>query len=298
MKRLYLLPFDHRKSFMELIKVKNQNSKRAIEKAKAYKRIIYEAFLNTLSSNKIKKEEAGILVDEKFGKEILKDAKSKGIITCLTLEKSGKSFFEFDKKYYKKLLKEIKPTYGKVLVRYNPEGNKKLNQKQAKKLAQLSKYLKKEKIKFLFELLEIPTKEELKQVGSKQAFDHKLRANLMIKAIQELQKAGVNPEIWKLEGLDKLELMHKVAQQVKAFNSQSKILILGRGEREKKAEQWLKVGAKEEAVIGFAIGRTVFQKPLEAYSDKKISKEQAINQISQNYLHFINVFEEAKNNKK
>jgi len=116
----------------------------------------------------------------------------------------------------------------------------------------------------------------------------------MIKAIYELQQAGVNPEIWKLEGLYKKELMQQVANQVTSFNPQARIVVLGRGENQKKTEQWIKVGAKVEAVIGFAVGRTVFKQVLLDYQNKKISKSQVINKIRDNYLHFVNIFEKEK----
>jgi len=288
--KLYILPFDHRGSFKKIIGVKGPLSKKDVQKIKDYKQIIYSAFRKA----KISKESAGILVDETYGKKILLSAKKKGIITCYTLEKSGQKEFFFDRKDYKKRLNYFKPSYAKVLLRYNPEGNKAMNKRQAKKLAELTKYLKKEKIGFLLEVLEIPTEKQLKKYKTKTAFDHKIRAKLMIKAIAELQKAGVNPDIWKLEGLYKKELMQKVANQVVSFNSQARIVVLGRGENEQKAVHWIRTAAKVEAVIGFAVGRTVFKQPLLDYQNKKLNKSQAINKITNNYLNFVSLFEKEK----
>jgi RpiB/LacA/LacB family sugar-phosphate isomerase len=288
--RLYILPFDHRGSFKRILGVKDPLTKKDVRKIKDYKKMIYTAFKKA----KINKDYAGILVDETYGAEILLDAKKKGIITCYTLEKSGQKEFFFDRKDYRKRLNYFKPSYAKVLLRYNPAGNRAMNNRQAKKLVGLSRYLKKEKIGFLLEVLEIPTEKQLKQYKSKTSFDHKIRTKLMIKAISELQKAGVNPDIWKLEGLHKKELMENVAQQVISFNPQARIVVLGRGENAKKAEQWVKEGAKVEAVIGFAVGRTVFKQPLLDYQNKKLNKSQTIKKITNNYLHFVSVFEKEK----
>ncbi len=290
MNKLYILPFDHRGSFKRILGVKDPLTVRDIKKIKSYKKMIYTAFKKA----KLGKEDAGILVDETYGKEILLDAKKKGIITCYTLEKSGQKEFFFDRKDYRKRLNYFNPSYAKVLLRYNPAGNKAMNKRQAKRLAELTQYLKKRKIKFLLEVLEIPTEKQLRKYKTKTAFDHKIRARLMIKAIYELQQAGVNPEIWKLEGLYKKELMQQVANQVTSFNPQARIVVLGRGENQKKTEQWIKVGAKVEAVIGFAVGRTVFKQVLLDYQNKKISKSQVINKIRDNYLHFVNIFEKEK----
>ena len=291
--KLYVLPFDHRSGFKRILGVKDPLSRKETQAIKDYKVMIYSGFKKALKKSSIH-ESAGILVDETYGKEILLDAKKRGIITCYTLEKSGQKEFFFDRKDYKKRLKLFKPKYAKVLLRYNPEANKTLNKRQAEKLVELSKYLKKQKILFLLEVLEIPTKSQLKRYKTKTAFDHKKRSKLIVKAISELQKAGVDPDIWKLEGLYKKELMEKVADQVTTFNPRSKIVVLGRGENEKKAEQWIKTGAKVDAVIGFAVGRTVFKQPLLDYKNKKISKSIAIKKITKNYLHFVDVFEKEK----
>jgi RpiB/LacA/LacB family sugar-phosphate isomerase len=288
--KLYILPFDHRSGFKKILGVKDPLSRKETQAIKDYKVMIYSAFKKA----KLNKKNAGILVDETYGKEILLDARKRGIITCYTLEQSGQKEFFFDRKDYKKRLKLFKPKYAKVLLRYNPEANKTLNKRQAEKLAELSKYLKKQKILFLLEVLEIPTEKQLKRYKTKTAFDHKKRAKLIVKAISELQKAGVDPDIWKLEGLYKKELMEKVAEQVTGFNLRSRIVVLGRGENEKKAEQWIKTGAKVDAVIGFAVGRTVFKQPLLDYKNKKISKSIAIKRITKNYLHFVDVFEKEK----
>ncbi|MBT3813834.1 RpiB/LacA/LacB family sugar-phosphate isomerase [archaeon] len=288
--KLYILPFDHRGSFKRILGVKDPLAKKDVKKIKDSKKMIYSAFKKA----KLSKEDAGILVDETYGKDILLDAKKKMIITCYTLEKSGQKEFFFDRKDYKKRLDYFQPKYAKVLLRYNPAGNKAMNKRQTKRLFELTKYLKKKKIGFLLEVLEIPTEKQLKKYKSKTVFDHKIRAKLMVEAISELQQAGVNPDIWKLEGLYKKELMEKVAEQVISFNPQARIVVLGRGENAKKAEQWIRTAAKVEAVIGFAVGRTVFQQPLVNYQNKKISKSQAINKIKENYLRFVTVFEKEK----
>ena len=163
--KLYILPFDHRGSFKKILGVKDPLSKKDVKKIKDYKGIIYSAFKKALKK-RLDKDNAGILVDETYGKEILLDAKKKGRISCYTLEKSGQEEFFFDRKDYKKRLDYFKPSYAKVLLRYNPAGNKAMNKRQAKGLVGLSKYLRKEKIGFLLEVLEIPTDKQLKKYKS------------------------------------------------------------------------------------------------------------------------------------
>ncbi|MBR9683840.1 DUF2090 domain-containing protein [Candidatus Woesearchaeota archaeon] len=269
---IYILPFDHRGSFMKIIRAKSPPSKKDVQKAKQYKKIIYQAFKKSLLH--IPKKQAAILVDEWLGKSILTDAKKRKIVFCNTFEKSGQKEFQFERTDWKKQLQEIKPNYAKILIRYSPK-DKELNLRQAKKLAEFSKYLKNKTTKFLLEVL-VLTPEST-------------RPKFALQAIKQLQKQGVRPDIWKLEGINRPREMKRIAKQVK-----SQIVILGRGENQKKAEHWVKVAAKFKKVIGFAIGRTIFKKPLTDYNNKRITRQQAVNKISQNYLHFVKIFQEVK----
>ena len=294
MTELYILPFDHRGSFMKIIKASSPPTDADVAKAREYKKIIYEALKKSVAGG-VPKDTAGILVDEWLGKEILTEAKAEGFITCTPLEKSGQDEFAFDRDDWKQQISELNPTYVKVLVRYNPEADKETNARQTARLVELSDYLETQKNSFLFELLVIATEDQMKQAGDdKDKYDQEIRPGLMINAIKELQDAGVNPDIWKLEGLNTTEKMQAVGNQVKAGNPDAGIIILGRGESAKKAEHWLKVGAKVDNAIGFAVGRTVFKQPLEDYRDGKLSREEAINKISENYSFFVDVWKKVK----
>ena len=142
----------------------------------------------------------------------------------------------------------------------------------------------------MLEVLVLPTESEKKIKN----YDQTLRPKLMVETIKELHKAGAYPDVWKIEGLDKTKDMQKVADQISEGDTEARIIILGRGENAKKAEQWLKAGAKVKTAIGFAIGRTIFEKPLEDFISKKIPKEQAVNKIKNNYKHFYNIWKKAR----
>jgi len=90
-------------------------------------------------------------------------------------------------------------------VRFNPEGDQALNRVQGERLKQLSDYLAGAGAsRFMLELLvpaEAAQLETLK--GDKAAYDSQLRPSLMVGAIEQLQAAGVEPDIWKVEGLDR-----------------------------------------------------------------------------------------------
>ena len=128
-------------------------------------------------------------MDEQFGAAILRDASAKGTITACPAEKSGQDEFDFEYgEDFGKHIEMFNPTFCKVLVRYNPEGDKVGNQRQAERLKRLSEYLHKTgKSKYMFELLVPAEKAQLDKVGGdKKKFDLEMRPSLMVRAIQEL----------------------------------------------------------------------------------------------------------------
>ena len=118
--------------------------------------MIYDAFKAAVAGG-VPKERAGILVDEQFGAAILRDAAKQGFITACPAEKSGQDEFDFE--YgpdFARHIEEFNPTFCKVLVRYNPEGDQELNRRQAARLKQLSDYLHASGRLYMFELLVPP----------------------------------------------------------------------------------------------------------------------------------------------
>ena len=294
MKKLYILPFDHRGSFMKIINASSPPTEEDVAKAKEYKKIIYEAFQKSVDKG-VPKDRAGILVDEWLGSGILADAKSKGFITATSFEKSGKEEFEFERDDWQQQLSEIDPTYAKVLVRYNPEGDGELNARQNERLAELGKYLAGKENGYLFELLVPATDGQMEKAGGdKSRYEHEIRPDLTVQALKEIQAAGVSPDVWKLEGMDSEEAMQKVSAQVRAGNENAGIIILGRGESAEKAEQWLRIGAKAENAVGFAVGRTIFKGALKEYEEGSLSREEAVGKISENYSFFVDVWRKVK----
>src|SRR5215471_14605538 len=152
---LYVLPFDHRGSFETgMFGWKGTLTAEQTAQIAAAKQVIYDAFKAALAGG-VAKEKAGILVDEQFGNAILRDASKHGYSTACPAEKSGQDEFDFEYgEDFASHIEKYRPTFCKVLVRYNPEGDSAMNRRQAERLARLSKYLQSGgPSKFMFELL-------------------------------------------------------------------------------------------------------------------------------------------------
>jgi 5-dehydro-2-deoxygluconokinase len=116
----------------------------------------------------------------------------------------------------------------------------------------------------------------------------------MVAAIRELQAAGVEPDVWKVEGLDRREDCQAIVATARA-GGRDKVgcIVLGRGEDERKVREWLGIAAKVPGFIGFAVGRTDFWAPLVAWRGKKATREQAVAQIAGRYREFADLFDKA-----
>jgi myo-inositol catabolism protein IolC len=297
-KPLYILPFDHRGSFETgMFGWKGELTAEQTAQIAAAKQVIYDGFKEAVAGG-VPKEKAGILVDEQFGAAILRDASTNGHIFAMPAEKSGQEEFDFEYgEDFAAHIEAFHPTFSKVLVRYNPEGDPVLNTRQSARLKRLSDYLHGANHSlFMFELLVPAEKAQLEKVkGDKKAYDLEIRPRLMVETIKELQNAGVEPDVWKIEGLDRREDCAKMVEAAQAGGRNTVgCIILGRGEDDQKVTEWLTTAAGVKGFIGFAIGRTDFWQPLVDWRDHKISRETAVDEIAGRYMEFVGIFEKAR----
>src|SRR5262245_35910760 len=295
---LYILPFDHRGSFQtKMFGWTGALTAQQTADIAAAKQVIYDGFQSAIAGG-VPKAKAGILVDEQFGAAILRDAAAQGYSTSCPAEKSGQDEFDFEYgEDFARHIEAFHPTFCKVLVRCNPEGDPSLNRRQAERLKRLSDYLHgRGASRFMFELLVPAEKAQLQRLGGdKHAYDLNLRPQLMARAIEEFQDAGVEPDVWKIEGLDRREdCANIVTVARRGGRDHVGCIILGRGEDDAKVREWLTTAAGVPGFIGFAVGRTTLWDPLTAWRAKKTTREAAGAEIPRRYSEWVAIFEAAR----
>lgn len=287
--RLYILAFDHRGSFEKMVG--------DVERVPGAKTLIWEGFQRAVEQG-APKQFAGVLVDGQYGPDVAREAKAGGYKLAMPVEKSGQNEFDFEYgEQFGEKIEEFDPDFSKVLVRYNPEGDQAMNERQIEKLRRLSEWLHERKRLFLFELLVPAEPAQLEQVGgSDDRYDTELRPQLMMEAILQLQNGGVEADIWKIEGIDDREACNEIAQLVRREGrDRVSCVVLGRGASDEKVDQWLRAGSGLDGYIGFAIGRSIFGESVKAYAadPEGFDREAAVDKIARNYLRFIEVYEGA-----
>ncbi len=287
--RLYILAFDHRGSFEKMVG--------DVERVPGAKTLIWEGFQRAIELG-APKQYAGVLVDAQYGPEVAREARAGGYKLAMPVEKSGQNEFDFEYgEQFGEKIEEYDPDFSKVLVRYNPEGDQAMNERQVEKLRRLSEWLHERHRKFLFELL-VPAEEaQLELVGGNvDRYDTELRPELMMETILQLQNGGVEVDIWKIEGIDDREACKEIAQLGRREGrDRVSCVVLGRGASDEKVDQWLRAGSGVEGYIGFAIGRSIFGESVKAYSADPdgFDRDAAVEKIARNYLRFIEVYEGA-----
>ena len=294
--KLYILAFDHRGSFQKKwFGIEGEPTQEDVEKISDAKHLVYEGLQKALEQG-AEASVTGALVDEQFGGTVPEDAKEKGLKLAMPVEKSGQNEFDFE--YgddFGAHIEKFDPHFSKVLVRYNPEDDADLNKRQLERLKRLSDWLHQNDRKFLFELLVPATDDQLSSVdGDGDRYDAELRPELMRRAIAEIQDAGIEADIWKIEGIDERSDCEMLVEQCRTGGRDGVVcVVLGRGADDDKVDHWLQQGAPVNGYVGFAIGRSIWGGPLTDFLGGA-DRDECAQRIADNYLRFVKVYEDAE----
>ena len=293
---LYMLAFDHRGSFQkQLLGISGIPTREQTARISDTKMLIFEGFLEAHATGRLG-DGAGILVDEEFGTPVARRAKEMGIVLAMPAEASGRDEFDFEYGAdFGRHVEAFNPTFTKVLVRYNPEGDRALNERQTGRLRKLADWLHEHGRKFLFELLVPPTADQLDAVDDdRERFDREVRPGLVVATIAAMQAAGVEVDVWKIEGLDERADCQRVVEQARRGGRDGvTCIVLGRGANAARVAQWLRAGAGVPGYRGFAVGRTIWWDALVGFRDGKLSRADAAKLIATTYLRGVEGYRAA-----
>ncbi len=292
---LYILAFDHRSSFEEMASNAGVPESERVEKIRQAKQVIFAGFERAVERG-APRDAAGILVDEQYGADVARAARERGYILSMPVEKSGQKVFDFEYgEQFGDHILAFDPTFSKALVRYNPDDPADVKRTQLERLKVLHDWLRERNRMFLLELLVPATKAQLEQVGGdSERYDRDVRPNLTLQAIDEFYAAGIVPDVWKIEGLDRREDCERMGAKVRSGGRDHvSCVVLGRGADPARVDHWLRMGAGVPGYIGFAIGRTLWWEGVQGFLNGALTREEAAEKIAANYLRAIDLFVEA-----
>jgi myo-inositol catabolism protein IolC len=291
---LFILAMDHRESFgRTLFAVRHDDPDQAqAEAMRSAKLLIFQGLQTALPS--VTSGRIGVLVDERYGQEVIDAVKASTdpMVLAVPVEASGHEWFTLEwGDQWLEHVESVKPDYAKVLVRDNPGFDAAQRDAQLTSLAQVSAGLRTVGVPLLYELLVPATDAQLAQAGHDAgAYDRDLRPGLVAQVIADNQAHGVEPALWKVEGLETVGAAQQVAAQAKAGGRTADLIVLGRDAPAERLDHWLEVASQVDAFVGFAIGRSIWEDVLSRYEAFGATGSAAVNarrEIADRYLGFI-----------
>jgi myo-inositol catabolism protein IolC len=288
-----ILAMDHRDSFAKLFGVTaGDPSPAQLAAMRAAKDLIYRGVRDARSQ--LDAGQVGVLVDEELGAAVLRTTRDDRLIVAMPVEKSGQKLFSLQ--YGEQTaahIEQFTPDYVKVLVRMNPADRVEDTTQQLAGLAALSTLLDKRRTAFLYELLVPATDEQLRQAGDQRAYDRDVRPELVAEVIAINQQAGVEPTLWKIEGLETTAAAHHVVAAAKAGGRTTDCIVLGRDAPREVLDHWLAIAAPVPGFVGFAVGRSIWEDPLTRHREDA-DDARLIETVGDNYLHFARAYLDAR----
>jgi myo-inositol catabolism protein IolC len=293
---LFILAMDHRASFGKtLFDVKDDNpDPDQIAAMKSAKLMIFEGLRAALPA--VTYGRAGVLVDERYGQDVIDAVKGGGstrpVVLAVPVEASGHDWFTLEwGDQWLEHVETIRPDYAKILVRDNPDFDAVEREQQFERLAQVSDGLHGIGVPLLYELLVPATKAQLDRVSDDPgAYDYYVRPTLVAQVIADNQAHGVEPTLWKVEGLETVEAAQQVAEQARAGGRSTDLIVLGRDAPAERLDHWLDVASQVRAFVGFAIGRSIWEDAVRGYeaSDRgEAAGSAARAEIAERYVDFF-----------
>jgi myo-inositol catabolism protein IolC len=291
---LLILAMDQRGSFATLFGTEeDEATPEQVEQMRAAKTLIYRGVAAV--ADQVEGAQIGVLTDEEYGPAVLTEARADGRVLAYPVEKSGQKLFDLE--YGDETPAHIQrwdPDYVKVLVRMNPADDAADTSDQLGKLAALSGSLHETQLPFLLELLVPASDDQLASVdGDSTAYDRDLRPGLAVQVMEAVQGAGVEPTLWKIEGLETAEAARTIVAGARAGGRDADCIVLGRDAPQDTLDHWLQVAAATDGFVGFAIGRSIWKEPLEQYLTDH-DEATFLRVVGQNYLHYVRTYLNAR----
>lgn len=298
---LFIMAMDHRASFGKtLFGVKDDDpGPDQVAAMRSAKRMIFEGLRAARPA--LTRGRAGVLVDERYGQDVIDAARQtnaghtdtgQAVVLAIPVEASGHDWFTLEwGEEWLGHVEAIRPDYAKVLVRDNPGFDPGRREQQFGRLAQVSDGLREIGVPLLYELLVPATEAQLDRAGQDTAaYDRDLRPGLVAQVIADNQAHGVEPALWKVEGLETAEAARQVADQARAGGRQADLIVLGRDAPAERLDHWLEVASGVSAFVGFAIGRSIWEdavRDFEASGRGEAAASAARGQVTERYLGFV-----------
>lgn len=276
----FIFAFDHRNSFRGMLRRVLGTDDH--ENAVAAKGLLFDGFCDAVAGG-VGPAGAAVLIDEQYGSGFAAPARAIGAKVIVPVERSGQEELQLEYgEDFGAHVEAFAPDAVKALLRWDPDGDAALNARQGRLLAEVSDWMVSREIPLIVEFLTPPLASSTE------------RADCMVRAVEQILRAGARPDLWKVEGLDATEDCRRVADAVAESPRPSQVIVLGRGVSLETAARWLEVAAPVPTFNGFAIGKTLWQEPMEAHLGGDIARADAVAEIAARYRRLVDAWSASR----
>jgi myo-inositol catabolism protein IolC len=292
---LFLLAVDHRQSFERLFGIDGPVAEDDRQRLTAAKGLVAEALGNvavergSVGAN----GDLGILIDDRYGARAIAVARRTGVAVALAFERSGQKVLEFEHEDWRDRLAADPPDFVKVLIRHRADGDAADIAAQLDRLGQISDACATSTAGFLLELL-TPYSAGERAERTADELEVAVRPRLVVEAITQIQEAGVNADVWKVEGVaDPAGCAAIAAAARRKGRDRTGVVVLGAGAGVDTVNRWLEAAAAG-GYSGFAVGRSIWSDAVLAHDRGELDPAVARARIAARYNGFIDTFRAAR----
>ncbi|MBD3624686.1 MAG: DUF2090 domain-containing protein, partial [Rhodobacteraceae bacterium] len=171
----------------------------------------------------------------------------------------------------------------KCLCFYHPDDDADLRASQEETVTRLFQAARRNRLEFLLEV--IPSK--VADVDT----------DTTARVIDRFYEIGVYPDWWKLEPMRSKDAWRAACNAIETHDSHTRgIVVLGLAADEAALAESFGIAARFPLVKGFAVGRTIFGAPAEAWMAGELSDAEAVLRMSETYARLCRIWDEARRN--
>lgn len=226
---------------------------------------------------------SGILCDGRLGQDALDAATGSGVWIGRPIELPGSRPLQFEGgDNVAATLREWPLEHCvKCLVFYHPDDPEDLRLEQEAKVVTLFQATRSARLELLLEI--IPPKDSVTD------------SNTVARALQRFYDIGVFPDWWKLQAPDSNKGWDNIADSIARNDPYCRgVLLLGLDAPEEVLGTAFAAAANQPVCKGFAVGRSIFGTPAEAWFSGKINDDEAIAAMSENYAGLISLWRKQR----
>ena len=294
--KLYILAFDHRGSFQKkMFGIEGDPTPEQTETISDAKQLIFEGMLEATQRG----AEAGAPACSSTSSSAPTSRPvhtTQGLKLAMPVEKSGQNEFDFE--YgddFGAHIEKFNPDFSKVLVRYNPEDtDEDMNERQLGRLKRLSDWLHDERPQVPVRAAGAGHRRAARVVdGNTDRYDAELRPELMRRAIEAIQNAGIEVDVWKIEGVDERDDAADAGRAgPRRRGARGRQVRAARSRRlDREGRPLARAGRPGRGLHRLRDRPLDLVGRAQGLPRQTLEREAAASQIADNYLHFVQVYE-------